>query len=75
MPVYGGIPLLSGTRGHLESVALPLNQTFVMRSRGYVLGRLVKSKFYRSILCEIALRSNHLGKPINLTRSRSCVYN
>ncbi|KAL2476921.1 Late embryogenesis abundant protein [Forsythia ovata] len=74
VPLYGGIPVLSGAKGHLESVSVPLNLTFVMRSRAYILGRLVKPKFYRSILCEVTLRSNHLGKPVNLTRSGSCVY-
>ncbi|CAI9769779.1 unnamed protein product [Fraxinus pennsylvanica] len=74
VPLYGGIPVLNGAKGHLESVAVPLNLTFIMRSRAYILGRLVNPKFYRSILCEVTLRSNHLGKPVNLTRSGSCVY-
>ncbi|KAK4405384.1 hypothetical protein Sango_0544900 [Sesamum angolense] len=74
VPLYGGIPVLSDAEGHPESVSVPLNLTFVMRSRAYILGRLVKTKFYKSILCEVALRGNHLGKPLNLTKSESCVY-
>lgn len=74
VPLYGGIPVLSGAKDHLERVDVPLNLTFVMRSRAYILGRLVKPKFYRSILCEVTLRGNNLGKPVDLTRSGSCVY-
>ncbi|XP_073313755.1 uncharacterized protein [Primulina huaijiensis] len=74
VPLYGGIPLLSGTKGHLESTPVPLNLTFVMRSRAYILGRLVKTKFYRRVLCQVIVRGTHLGKPLNLTKSQSCVY-
>ncbi|KAL0348533.1 UNVERIFIED_CONTAM: hypothetical protein Sangu_1081100 [Sesamum angustifolium] len=74
VPLYGGIPVLSDAEGHPGGVSVPLNLTFVMRSRAYILGRLVKTKFYKSILCEVALRGNHLGKPLNLTKSEFCVY-
>lgn len=74
VPLYGGIPLLSGTKGHLETTPVPLNLTFVMRSRAYILGKLVKTKFYRSVLCQVVVRGTHLGKPLNLTKSQSCVY-
>lgn len=74
VPLYGGVPVLSGAKGHLESASVPLNLTFEMRSRAYILGRLVKPKFYRSILCAVTLRGNHLGKPVNLTNSENCVY-
>lgn len=72
VPLYGGVPVFSGFKGHLEGVSVPLNLTFVVRSRAYILGRLVKPKFYRNILCEVTFRGNRLGKPINLTNS--CVY-
>ncbi|KAG8368031.1 hypothetical protein BUALT_Bualt15G0002900 [Buddleja alternifolia] len=74
VPLYGGIPVLSVAKGHLERMSVPLNLTFVMRSRAYILGRLVKPKFYRGILCHVTFRGKHLGKPLNLTKSRSCVY-
>ncbi|KAK6118670.1 hypothetical protein DH2020_047583 [Rehmannia glutinosa] len=74
VPLYGGMPLFIGAKDHLEGMSVPLNLTFVMRSRAYILGRLVKTKFYRRILCEVTLRGNHLGKPLNLTESESCVY-
>ncbi|KAL3813980.1 hypothetical protein ACJIZ3_015248 [Penstemon smallii] len=75
VPLYGGIPVLNGAKGgHIESMSVPLNMTFVIRSRAYILGRLVKPKFYSRILCEVTLRGNHLGQSLNLTKSESCVY-
>ncbi|XP_050230977.1 uncharacterized protein LOC126679993 [Mercurialis annua] len=72
IPLYGGIPLLATAQKHIEKVAVPLNLTFVMRSRAYILGRLVKSKFYTRVRCPVTLHGNGLGKPHNLTHS--CVY-
>lgn len=74
VPLYGGIPVLNGAKGHLQGVSVPLNLTFTVRSRAYILGRLVKPKFYRIILCEVTLRSNYVGKPIHLLNSEECVY-
>ncbi|OVA16025.1 Late embryogenesis abundant protein [Macleaya cordata] len=76
VPLYGGVSALGGTRpenNKLDSVNVPLNLTFVVRSRAYVLGRLVKPKFYRRIRCLVTLKGgNHLGKPIDL---KLCDYN
>ncbi|OAY37420.1 uncharacterized protein LOC110626096 [Manihot esculenta] len=72
IPLYGGVPVLAIAKDHIEKVAVPLNLTFVVRSRAYILGRLVKSKFYKRIRCPLTLHGNKLGKPINLTDS--CVY-
>ncbi|KAJ9189484.1 hypothetical protein P3X46_000769 [Hevea brasiliensis] len=72
IPLYGGVPLLANAKDHVEKIAVPLNLTFVVRSRAYILGRLVKSKFYKRIRCPVTLHGNKLGKPINLTAS--CVY-
>lgn len=72
VPLYGGVSVLGNTKEHLDRVALPLNLTFVVRSRAYVLGRMVKSKFYRRITCSVTLHGNQLGKPLNL--KDSCVY-
>lgn len=74
VPLYGGIPVLNGAKGHLQSVSVPLNLTFTIRSRAYILGRLVKPKFYGIILCEVTLRGNYVGKPIHLLSSEDCVY-
>ncbi|XVF45613.1 hypothetical protein PTKIN_Ptkin02bG0220700 [Pterospermum kingtungense] len=72
VPLYGGIPVLLNTIEHLDRVVMPLNLTFVMRSRAYILGRLVKSKFYGQFRCSVSLRGNQIGKPLNLTDS--CIY-
>lgn len=72
VPVYGGLSFIGGAKDNHENLAVPLNLTFVMRSRAYILGKLVKSKFYRRITCSVTLRSSKLGKPSNLTNS--CTY-
>ncbi|XP_020993208.1 uncharacterized protein LOC107477326 [Arachis duranensis] len=72
IPLYGGVSVLGDTKQHMESVALPLNLTFVVRSRAYILGRLVKSKFYTRIRCPVTLHGNKLGKPLHLINS--CLY-
>lgn len=72
VPLYGGVPLLANAKEQIDKVSVPLNLTFVVRSRAYILGKLVKSKFYRRIRCPVTLRGNKLGKPLNLTDS--CVY-
>ncbi|GKV34777.1 hypothetical protein SLEP1_g43122 [Rubroshorea leprosula] len=72
VPLYGGIPVLTDAFAHQNSVSVPLNLTFTMRSRAYILGKLVKTKFYRRIRCSVALRGDMLGKPLSLTNS--CTY-
>ncbi|KAH7518328.1 hypothetical protein FEM48_Zijuj09G0159700 [Ziziphus jujuba var. spinosa] len=72
VPVYGGLSFIGGARDNQENLVVPLNLTFVMRSRAYILGKLVKSKFYRRITCSVTLRRSKLGKPSNLTNS--CTY-
>ncbi|PNX79502.1 hypothetical protein L195_g035968 [Trifolium pratense] len=74
VPLYGGVSVLGNTNAeHMKTVALPMNLTFVVRSRAYILGRLVKSTFYRRIRCSITFHGNKLGKHLNFTNS--CVYN
>ncbi|KAK2381325.1 late embryogenesis abundant protein [Trifolium repens] len=73
VPLYGGVSVLGNTNTeHMKTVALPMNLTFVVRSRAYILGRLVKSTFYRRIRCSITFHGNKLGKHLNFTNS--CVY-
>ncbi|KAL8196563.1 hypothetical protein R6Q57_024858 [Mikania cordata] len=71
-PLYGGVSPFNAAIGHLKNVILPVNLTFVMRSRAYILGRLVKPKFYKNVLCQVTLRGNQIGKHMNLTDS--CIY-
>ncbi|KAJ7978670.1 Late embryogenesis abundant protein [Quillaja saponaria] len=73
VPLYGAVSAIGNARERKEKIVMPMNLTFVVRSRAYILGRMVKSKFYRTIRCSISLRGNKLGKPLNLTDS--CVYN
>ncbi|KAL3580849.1 hypothetical protein D5086_018684 [Populus alba] len=55
VPLYGGMPPLADAREHANKVAVPLNLTFSLRSRAYILGRLVKSKFYNRVRCTVTL--------------------
>ncbi|XP_028777647.1 uncharacterized protein LOC114734235 [Neltuma alba] len=73
VPLYGGVSALGNARQQKQNVALPLNLTFVVRSRAHILGSLVRSKFYRRIRCSVTLHGSKLGKPANLTHS--CLYN
>ncbi|KAF5745785.1 hypothetical protein HS088_TW07G01379 [Tripterygium wilfordii] len=72
VPLYGGVSILKTDRQHLDTATLPLNLTFVLKSRAYILGRLVKSKFYRRVRCPVTLKGNKLGQP--LTLGDSCDY-
>ncbi|XP_055836202.1 uncharacterized protein LOC129904651 [Solanum dulcamara] len=74
IPLYGAISVLSDAKDRIQSVSLPLNLTFLMRSRAYILGSLVKPEFSIHISCQVTLKGNHLGKHINLTKSSSCTY-
>ncbi|KAJ0825524.1 hypothetical protein HanRHA438_Chr17g0804171 [Helianthus annuus] len=71
-PLYGGVSPFNAAIGHPKNVIVPVNLTFVMRSRAYILGRLVKPKFYKNVLCQVTLRGNQIGKHVNLTDS--CIY-
>ncbi|CAL1398147.1 unnamed protein product [Linum trigynum] len=72
VPMYGGVPVLANAYTNMGRVAVPLNLTFTVRSRAYILGRLVKSKFYTKVRCRLTLHGNHLGTPHNLTNA--CFY-
>ncbi|KAL3324431.1 hypothetical protein AABB24_038535 [Solanum stoloniferum] len=74
IPLYGAISVLSDAKNRIQSVSLPLNLTFLIRSTAYILGRLVKPNFSIHISCQLTLKGNHLGKHINLTNSHSCTY-
>ncbi|KAM1483188.1 hypothetical protein TB2_034622 [Malus domestica] len=70
--LYGGISVIQDVKEDRQRVVIPLNLTFVVRSRAYILGKLVKSKFYERIRCSVTLRGSTLGKHSNLTDY--CVY-
>ncbi|KAJ6827260.1 uncharacterized protein M6B38_356665 [Iris pallida] len=71
VPLYGGgSSLTSRANGGGSGAVVPLELTFVVRARARVLGKLVRSKFYRHVRCSLVLRENRLGKPVrNITSS------
>ncbi|VYS64948.1 unnamed protein product [Arabidopsis thaliana] len=71
IPLYGGVPALYGQRAEPDQVVLPLNLTFTLRARAYVLGRLVKTKFHSNIKCSITFYGDKLGKTLDLSKSCS----
>ncbi|XP_062086766.1 uncharacterized protein LOC133793252 [Humulus lupulus] len=72
IPLYGGISVVGGAKDNIENVVIPLKLTFKMRSRAYILGKLVKSKFYTKVQCSVMLKGSKLGKPLKMTNS--CTY-
>ncbi|XP_061353075.1 uncharacterized protein LOC133297867 [Gastrolobium bilobum] len=71
IPLYGSGASLSSTTG-VPTVPVPLNLNFVLRSRAYVLGKLVKPKYSKRIKCSIILDPKKLSAPIPL--KNSCTY-
>lgn len=69
IPLYGGVPALYAQRAKPDRVVLPLNLTFTLWSRAYVLGRLVKTTFYTNIRCSITFHGDKLGKTLDLSKS------
>ncbi|KAB5526678.1 hypothetical protein DKX38_020525 [Salix brachista] len=71
IPLYGsGAALSSSTGTTTLPVALKLN--FVVRSKAYVLGKLVKPKFNKRIECVFAFDPKKLNVPISL--QKACTY-
>ncbi|KAG1327988.1 hypothetical protein COCNU_01G019220 [Cocos nucifera] len=73
IPLYGGGPSLTNSPGKTNSsVPVPLSLSFMMRSRAYVLGQLVKPKFYTRVRCSVAMDQTKLNTPVSL--KKSCQY-
>ncbi|KAG8500275.1 hypothetical protein CXB51_004220 [Gossypium anomalum] len=72
VPLYGGILVLVDTRPHLNRISVPLNLTFMVKSRTYIMGTMVKTKFYGGFICSFTFKGNKLGESLNLTDS--CIY-
>lgn len=71
VPLYGGAYSLSiNDQGPTGPVPLTLN--FRVRSRAYVLGHLVKPKFYKSINCSLFMDPKKMNKPLSL--KNNCTY-
>ena len=65
VPLYGSGASLSSSTG-TTATPVPLKLSFVIRSRAYVLGQLVKPKFYRHIDCPIIFDPKKLNVPMSL---------
>lgn len=72
IPLYGSGASLSTPKG-TTTMPVPLHLNFKIRSRAYVLGKLVKPKFYKEIQCAIIFDPKKLNVPISL--KNSCTYN
>ncbi|XP_057957807.1 uncharacterized protein LOC131150808 [Malania oleifera] len=71
IPLYGGSASLSSSGG-AATAPVPMTLSFMVRSRAYVLGSLVKPKFYRRIQCSVALDPKMMNRAISL--KNSCTY-
>eukprot|EP00268_Persea_americana_P056901 TRINITY_DN6770_c0_g1_i1.p1 TRINITY_DN6770_c0_g1~~TRINITY_DN6770_c0_g1_i1.p1 ORF type:complete len:311 (-),score=54.44 TRINITY_DN6770_c0_g1_i1:289-1221(-) len=71
IPLYGGGASWSSSTGN-TNVPVPLNLSFMVRSRAYVLGKLVKPKFYIKVECSVVFDPTKLNKPVSL--KSSCQY-
>lgn len=73
VPLYGGGSSIDNGSNEGAPAVVPLDLTFVVRARAHVLGKLVKSKFYRHVRCSLYLREKRLGKPV-LNLNKACEY-
>lgn len=73
VPLYGGGASLSGTSGKTNNQPVLLTLGFRVRARAYVLGKLVKPKFYTNVQCSVVMDVTKLGKPVSL--KKACQYN
>lgn len=71
IPLYGGSVDLSSKDGKLTT-PVPLTLNFKVRAKAYVLGKLVKPKFYKTIQCSIVFDPKNMNKAISL--KKSCTY-
>uniref|UniRef100_A0A6M2EP60 Uncharacterized protein n=1 Tax=Populus davidiana TaxID=266767 RepID=A0A6M2EP60_9ROSI len=71
IPLYGSGAGLSSSTG-TTTLPVPLKMNFVVRSRAYVLGKLVKTKFNRKIECDFTFDPKKLNVPISL--KDACTY-
>lgn len=70
IPLYGGGSDLKSKEGK-PTAPVPLNLNFVVRARAYVLGKLVKPKFYRTIQCSVVLDPMKMNVALSL---KKCTY-
>ncbi|ONK58131.1 uncharacterized protein A4U43_C09F8530 [Asparagus officinalis] len=68
VPLYGGGASLTSVKEKTNATvpSIPLNLAFTVRSRAYVLGKLVKPKFFVDVQCSVKMDQTKLGKPVSL---------
>ncbi|KAG2408614.1 uncharacterized protein HKW66_Vig0034360 [Vigna angularis] len=66
IPLYGGGANLNTVNGAPEPV--PLTLSVMVRSRAYVLGKLVKPKFHEKIECSVVFDPKKMGVAISLVK-------
>ncbi|KAK2410831.1 late embryogenesis abundant protein, group [Trifolium repens] len=66
IPLYGGGARLNSING-LPVEPVPLTLNMIVRSKAYVLGKLVKHKFNKKIECDLIMDPKKMGVPIPLT--------
>ncbi|KAK3423239.1 uncharacterized protein LOC104447885 [Eucalyptus grandis] len=71
IPLYGSGSGLS-TSSDKPTSPVPLTLSFVVRSKAYVLGKLVKPKFSKKIDCSVTFDPNKLNVAISL--AKACTY-
>lgn len=70
VPLYGGGPSLASSPGSVATV--PLSLSFMVKSRAYVLGKLVKPKFEIGVQCKVVMKPAKLNTRVSL--KNSCQY-
>ncbi|KAL8216238.1 hypothetical protein R6Q57_023075 [Mikania cordata] len=65
IPLYGSGQSLRSSKG-IPTAPVPLKLSFVVRSRAYVLGKLVKPKFFDRVECLVAFDPNKINVPMSL---------
>lgn len=71
IPLYGGgVDLMSKEGKPTAPVSLSLD--FMVRARAYVLGRVVKPKFYKRVQCNLVMDPKKMNVAIKL--KKSCTY-
>lgn len=71
IPLYGGGASLGSLNG-APTQPVPLTLNFIVRSRAYVLGKLVKPKFYKRIECSVTMNPMKMSRAISL--KNKCIY-
>ncbi|XP_065876486.1 uncharacterized protein [Euphorbia lathyris] len=71
IPLYGGGSDLGSSNG-APTQPVPLELNFMVRSRGHVLGQLVKPKFYKRVQCWLVMDPTKMNVPISL--KHKCIF-